>query len=183
MRIIKYNSQRNNTIIAGINGSSQCFATVVWMLLGFYCPNVNAEDDNGLAEYIKDITANGSAHEYEWVAHQAEIQKYINNAGKNYTATLGIDLNTGKGLMSPEQLRLLLAVGPVIIGTKKMAGLPGGHIILAVDFIENGDIVCNDPYGNALTRFKDQNGQGVIYPVSMFDKEYQEGPIRGMWLQ
>ena len=182
MREIGYNSQINNIPVNGIGGSSQCFATSAWMFLSFYCDKINAEDDKALSEYVKDVTAHGAQREYEWTAQQTEIQKHIHDAGVAGIVKIGIDLDNDKGLLTVDQLKLLLLVGPVIIGTKKMAGLPGGHIILAVDYNDDG-IICNDPYGNALTHYADKNGKGVVYPVSMFDAQYPEGPIRAIWLE
>ena len=180
---IKYNNQRDNFVIAGIKGSSQCFATSAWMLLSFYSAIYQADDDNGLKQYIADITASGASHEYEWEAQRNEIQKYLDAAGVKGRARLGIDIMTGYRLTSIDDLRTHINKGPVIIGTSKMAGLPGGHLILGIGNAANGAIICHDPYGNANTGYTDQNGAGVVYDVKMFDAKYPNGPVRAIWLE
>ena len=182
MRNIGYNSQIDNFVVAGIGGSSQCFATSAWMFLSWYAPDhYKVNDDKGLMQYVEDITASAASDEYEWSRHQYMIQKYLTSAGVKGSVKLGIDLNTGKPTCHIEGLKALLSCGPVIIGTKKMAGLPGGHLILGVDNADTG-IICNDPYGNALTGYSDKNGSGVIYPISMFDAQYPD-MIRTMWFE
>ena len=179
---IRYNNQRDNFIVAGIKGSSQCFATSAWMFLSFFSDKYRADDDAGLKQYIADLTANGAEHEYEWEAQRNQIQKYINAAGVSGKIGLGINLYTGQPLITADALRSLLDRGPVIIGTSKMAGLPGGHLILGIGNAANGAIICHDPYGNANTGYTDQNGAGVVYDVKMFDAKYPNGPVRAIWL-
>ena len=183
MRKVGYNCQRDNFTIDGIPGSSQCFATSAWMFLSFYSPHYAAGDDVGLKQYISDVTATNSTNEYEWAAHQAMITKYMSRAGVSGTVKLGINLDNGNGLLTPTDLYDKLTIGPVIIGTKKMAGLPGGHIILGVDVAPNGaGVICNDPYGSALTGYSDHNGEAVIYPVTMFDSENPASNVRCIYL-
>ena len=44
--------------------------------------------------------------------------------------------------------------------------LGGGHICTAIGFnYQTGTIVMNDPFGNAHTRYKDHDGEGVRYQV------------------
>ena len=166
MRKIGYNSQRNNPAVNGIPGASQCFATVAWMFISFYRAGIKADDDAGLKKYIAELTAQGAYREYEWLSQKNLIQKYLNDV-----LYLGVDLDTGAGLATPDELRFALKCGPVIIGTKKMAGLPGGHIILGVDVLPDGKILCHDPYGDANTGYKDPNGENVIYHTGLFDKD------------
>lgn len=49
---------------------------------------------------------------------------------------------------------------PILLGTTLTGA---GHIILLVG-IEEPNFVCHDPYGNALTNYKDANGAYVKYP-------------------
>jgi len=183
MRSIGYNGQRNNIEVNHILGSSQCFATSAWMFMSFYDPNIDAGDDEMLSTFIADITRTRVLAEFEWLSQEKMIQEYFQRDGIMGTLKLGISLETGVGLTSKEELHDLLVVGPVIIGTKKMAGLPGGHIILAVDNGPVGMITCHDPYGNAMTGYADKNGAYVNYPVDMFDREYPDGPVRTLWFE
>lgn len=183
MRDVGYNNQRDNFTINGIGPWSQCFATCVWMLLSYYAPEkYRYDDDKALKKYIAEITAGGAAREYEWEAQRIMIQKYLDRAGVEKRVKLGISLQTGVGQTSVAELHELLKAGPVIIGTKKMAGLPGGHIILGVDNADDGEkIVVNDPFGNAATSYSNENGKGVVYPISWFDAKYLNGPVRTMY--
>ena len=154
------------------------------MFLSFYSAHYLAGDDVGLKQYITDLTATSSGNEFEWLTQAAMVEKYLQKAGVVGEMKYGIDLNTGRGLLTPASLKAKLVNGPVIIGTNKMCGLPGGHIILGID---NGSadelVVCNDPYGDARTMYKDVYGEDVIYHVSMFDHDNPTGLIRGMWLE
>lgn len=183
-RSVNYNSQRDNFVINGIPGSSQCFATSAWMFLSYYAPEkFKYDDDAALKRYIAELTAVSTDNEYEWNCQRAILQKYMTLAGFHGNVMLGIDLDTGIGKCDIEGLKNKLSCGPVIIGTKKMAGLPGGHIILGIDNTDSGSVLVNDPYGNALTGYSDKNGASVVYPVSMFDAAYPQGPVRVMWYQ
>lgn len=183
MRDVGYNNQRDNFTINGIGPWSQCFATCAWMLLSFYAPETyRFDDDKALKKYIAEITAGGVAREYEWEAQRIMIQKYLDRAGVEKRAKLGINLQTGIGTTSTLELHNLLKAGPVIIGTKKMAGLPGGHIILGIDNVGDDEkIAVNDPFGNAVTGYTSVFGKGVEYPISWFDAKFMNGPVRTMY--
>lgn len=184
MRKVGYNSQRDNFVVKDIKGSSQCFSTCAWMLLSYYAPEMyKFDDDEGLKHYITELTRLNASDAFEWSCHAKLIDKYMRAAGFRGNVIINIDLDTGLGLCSKESLWSALACNPVIIGTKKMSGLPGGHIILGIDNDINGNPIVNDPYGNALTGYKDTNGAGVTYTVSMFDAVNPNGLIRAMWYQ
>lgn len=181
MRKIGYNSQRNNAAVKGLSGAVQCFATSAWMFLSYYAPNTyKADDDAGLARFVADVTKNGRSNEFEWSVQAATIQKYLAAAGVKKVVRLEIDLNKDTGLLSPDDLRAKLASGPVIIGTKKLGGLTGGHLILAVDNAPDGKVYHNDPYGDANTMYSDPNGESVLYTTEMYDKEHP-GFIRAIY--
>ncbi len=68
----------------------------------------------------------------------------------------------------------LTAGNPVIVSTKLTSS---GHIILIRGFNEAGYIV-NDPFGNALMKYKDRNGAGLVYPYKlMTDKVRGDKPL------
>ena len=51
-----------------------------------------------------------------------------------------------------------------MMGTRKLGGLPGGHIILIADYDkESKSYICNDPYGDARTEYIYDNGFSVPY--------------------
>ena len=160
----------------------QCFATSAWMFLSFYAPEkYRGDDDDALSWFVGDVTMKAASDEFEWSAQAAMIQKYLDAAGVGKTVKLGIDLNTGNPLTPADQLRALLTAGPVIVGTKKMGNLPGGHIILAVDNAPDGDFFCHDPYGDARLNYSSADGKGVKYPLFLFDAKYPAGPVRTLY--
>jgi len=183
MRRIEYNSQRDNKAVSGLSPNVQCFATSAWMFLSYFAPDkYPAADDRLLSYYVSDVTAAGTEKEFEWQAQADMIQKYLDAAGVKKRVKLGIDLDTGEGLISIPSLSMLLDRGPVIIGTKKMGTLPGGHIILGCDISDGKNVICNDPYGNANSNYMDTNGNSVIYSVDMFDKK-SPNMVRGIYAE
>jgi len=177
MRQIGWNSQRDNQSFGGkFSASSQCFSTSAWMFICHYAKIIDAKDDEGLAQYVDDVEAmvgqSGIAERtiaklkfkitgytsLWWAIQEAGITEWLND----YKIP-------GRALFTDgEQISMLsiyLKNGPVILGTKKLGGLPGGHIILAVD-MEDGGLICNDPYGDANGKYKDKNGEAVRYNYS-----------------
>ncbi len=172
MRTIPYNSQRDNFSFAGkFPGWAQCMSTCAWMFLSWYRPEVDATDDAGLAAYVDDVEASVGKpgigekirEKYNWITGRTSTWWLVQQAALQQRLP-------GKRIMFHdrfpiEQLIDIVRIGPVIIGTNKMGGLPGGHIILLCDYDAiNYSYLVNDPYGNALTGYKDPTGQGVPYP-------------------
>ena len=145
------------------------------MFLSFYEPSkFKADDDNAVARYLLSL----GNHAFEWDAHAKAIQHQTDKK-----IVCAVNLDTGAGLLSLDDLREKLKSGPVIIGTNKMGGLPGGHIILAVDNTPDGKFYCNDPYGDANTGYKDPNGASVIYHAALFDAKHPSGPFRAIYAE
>jgi hypothetical protein len=158
MRQIKYNSQRNNTTVNKLGPYSQCFSTSNFMRMSYYCDGIKAGDDVALAEYLKQMeTVIGPQ-----IEHVPHPSLYFDVEAAMVTKTLNLMMIPGKDIfesgVSMDRLHKLLIDGPVTIGTNKFGGLPGGHIILAVD-----QDVYNDPFGNGKTNYQDQNGEAVMY--------------------
>lgn len=177
MRLLEYNSQRDNYDFEGqFKGSCQCFSTSVWMFLAYYVPDIIAHDDNGLAKYVDDvsnivgkpgigeqvksehpeITGNTA---YWWQVHKAAIEKIFSDHLGHCPQKVAF-----REQVTIDELKNALENGPVILGTRKLGGLPGGHIILAVDK-DAGNIYCNDPYGDATKGYASRNGENVKYPI------------------
>lgn len=177
MREIDWNSQRDNISFAGkFPGYWQCFSTCAWMFLSWLCASINAKDDKGLAQYLDDVEAtigkSGIAERtiaklklkitggssFWWRIQHEGIKEWAQMNGSTS------DIVFRDGTFSIGSLPSVLATSPVIIATKKLGGLPGGHIILIVDYDEkNNSYVVNDPYGNAKTKYLDKNGDSVLY--------------------
>lgn len=173
MRVIPFNSQRNNNSFNNkFPGFKQCFSTCAWMLMSYYAPEINPTDDTALSRYVDDvsnivgkpgigelvqrakawITGNTA---YWWEVQRAGIEKWLQAA-----AVSGRIVYRDAGAWA--EINNALVSGPVILGTNKLGGLSGGHIILLVD-IAGSDYIVNDPYGDARTNYRNTNGAGIRY--------------------
>ena len=170
---IIYNSQRNNIDFGGkFKATWQCFTTCAWMFMSFFNPSINAEDDTELAKYLDDVEDSIGGHgigedmkekvpwikgdtSYWFLVQQAGIKKWFGKDGipNNVIFTEGLDFNS---------LPDILDKSPVILNT---AGLGGtrGHIILAIGY-DDLNIICHDPFGNAVKMYVEPNGAEVSYP-------------------
>lgn len=193
MRKVEYNSQRDNFSFAGqFPGWKQCFSTSAWMLISFFSPKANAKDDGQLAWYLDQVEAGigetGIAEEvlktkpyiavsgssYWFEVQRTAIEKILNIHGVQGQAVY-------REGVSWTELDEALKVGPCIVGTMRMGGLPGGHIILVND--REGEVYSvNDPYGNPLTNYRDTNGEAVQLPKeflkSACERAISPGKIR-----
>jgi len=172
MRKIGYNSQRDNFSFAGtLPGYVQCMSTSAWMFLSHYDPSVRAGDDRGLAAYVDDVEATvgrpGIAErvmrKYKWITGRTSMWWLVQReALQARIPDRRIIFNDHYPI---EQLPHTLEAGPVIIGTNKMGGLPGGHIILLVDYDrDRRGFIVNDPYGDARGNYLYAHGEGAVYP-------------------
>lgn len=193
-RDVKYNRQYNNNDFAKLHPWQQCFSTSAWMLLGYLCPDkYDGGNDEDLAHYIEDVSnyvglpgigeiaakQTGIDPSYEssyfWEVQRAALIKYLAAGGKHGTIVY-MDANCNW-----ENLYKAIDVCPVILGTNKMGGLPGGHIILVTGYADNGDLFVHDPYGNATTGYKDKNGENVVYSKAFLTPFVGVNHIRAMW--
>ena len=171
---VKYNSQRNNKDFKStFPGWKQCFSSASWMLMSFYTNKIDATNDIELSKYFDDVEitvgskgigekifkGTGSSS-FWWTVQQAGITEWLNSKGISGEAVFR-DCTMGF-----YDLKDLLDIAPVIIGTQKLGGLPGGHIILLTGY-DDVSIIANDPFGNANTLYKDFNGEKVHYDFKM----------------
>lgn len=180
---IAYNSQRNNFNFAGkFSGYAQCFSTCSWMFMSFYTLTIDATNDKMLAKYVDDVeitvgTTPGLAEKIVkenkeivgrsslyWKVQQIGINMWLNNEKVEGSAIC--DLN-----MSFYNLKKTVEKQPIIIGTKKMGGLAGGHIILGVG-CNDDSIICHDPYGDAQKQYKEYDGKYVYYEDKFLKKYF-----------
>lgn len=177
--IVDYNSQRNNINFKGkFSAWWQCFTTSSWMLMSYFCDSINGTDDIMLATYLDDVEdsigkpgiAEWVKKKYSWIKGRTSfwwlvqkhgVEKWMWHRGENGEAIFE-DLK-----MSLDEVPYLLKhYGPVILGTKRIGGLKGGHIILVVGY-DKGKFICHDPFGNAKHGYTIENGEYVEY-----DKEW-----------
>jgi hypothetical protein len=170
---VAYNNQRNNKDFSGkFPGLAQCFSTCSWMLMSYWCDKIDATDDDLLSIYVDDVemTVGGGGiaeiikKKYNWITGRTSLWWAVQQAGiEKWLWRNGIKGNA-KFIdgANYDVLDTALSVGPVIIGTKNIGGLPGGHIILIIGK-EGGNYICHDPYGDALTSYKDENGESILY--------------------
>ena len=192
---VKYNSQRDNFDFDGkFKGYQQCFSSSVWMLLGYLCPEeYDGSNDDQLKVYVDDVSnkvgSPGVGEEifkkigqdpkynsaYFWEVHKAAMIKYLSEGGKNGTVVY-LDANC-----TWDMLYSCIEKSPVVLGTDKMAGLPGGHIILVVGVTAEGDLICHDPYGDANTGYKEKKGEYVVYRKDWITPFIGKNHIRCMY--
>ncbi|MCK5606136.1 hypothetical protein KAR91_29830 [Candidatus Pacearchaeota archaeon] len=178
---IGYNSQIDNDDFKGrFSGWRQCFTTSAWMFMSFYSKNIAAEDDFDLSVYFDDVEASVGTpgigekikRKYKWITGSTSLWWLTQKEGvEKWLWKNGVE---GDALFCEEDefpnFYALLRHGPVILGTKKIGGLRGGHIILLTGFEKNGDYIVHDPFGDATTNYANRNGECVIYPESMLRK-------------
>jgi len=179
---ISYNSQRDNYNFSGkFSAWSQCFSTCSWMFMSYYSSLYDGSDDKGLRYYVDNVEATVGKKgigekvrkKFSWIAGRTSLWWLTQKDGiEHYLWTSGV-----KGQVvfvedrkkSLDHLKLKVQNGPVILGTKKIGGLPGGHIILLVGVSEKGFYV-NDPFGNATKNYKDHDGDTILYPFEYIEK-------------
>jgi hypothetical protein len=190
MRKIGWNDQRDNYDYAGkFKAWWQCFSTSAWMFLSWLTGDkIKAKDDKGLAQYLDDVEitvgktgvaertiarlrlkiTGGSS--YWWAIQQAGIKEWAAANGVN------ADIQFRDGTILISSLPTILKTSPVIIATKYLGGLPGGHIVLIVDYDEKSNsYIVNDPFGNAKTKYLDKNGDSVLYNAEWFSQYINVG--------
>jgi hypothetical protein len=139
------------------------------MLMSFYSKEIRADDDGLLSEYVDDVEVTIGSHgigervfneegasSFWWSVQRAGINEWLNKRG---VAGSAIFNDCTKGFFD---LKLLIDRGPVILGTNKLGGLPGGHIILITGY-DSISLVANDPYGDANTNYGLIDGENVNY--------------------
>lgn len=186
MRKITYNSQRDNIDFAGtFPGWAQCFSTSAWMFLSYYDPGIRADDDKGLAAYVDDVEASVGAvgiaervmPKFPWIKGRTSLWWPIQReAIQAHMPDYNVLFNEHFPI---EQLIDVIDRGPVIIGTNKMGGLRGGHIILLVDYDrDRRSFMVNDPYGDARGNYRYSDGAGVLYPYEWLLQYIDYGDAR-----
>jgi len=176
MRQITYNSQRNNIDFAGkFPAFHQCFSTCSFMLMSYYTDQIEGSDDEMLSRYLDDVEASiGTAgiaekikQKYKWITGDTSYWWLVQKAGIEewlWRQGVGGQCVFNDGGLPISSLPEILKNAPVILQTNKMGGLPGGHIVLAVDFdSESNSLIMNDPFGNARTRYVSDDGADVPY--------------------
>ena len=191
-RHIGWNDQRNNIDYGkAFKASWQCFSTSVWMAMSNYTDKIDALDDKGLASYLDDVEMSiggtGIAeviiakkkmdlHEHSsfwWTIQQAGMEKWLHSFGVKGNALFH------DGTFPIYSLPSILKTDPVILATNHLGGLPGGHIILLVDWDEKQKgFVVNDPYGNAYSKYTIRNGAGIIYGMEWLTQSIAMDPLK-----
>ena len=181
---VDYNSQRNNVTFGTFSGHRQCFTSCSWMLMSYYTNMIDGTSDRAMSAYFDDVEDSvGKAGigekikqrfnwikgntSYWWAVQQFGITEWLNRYGVSGHAVFADS-------MPMDKLIKLVDQGPVIVGTKKLGGLPGGHIILLIGY-ESGNFMVNDPYGNAMFRYKDHDGEEVLYSRDYLNKYLTNG--------
>ena len=173
MHNVGYNSQRDNKDFGTFSGFRQCFTTCSWMLMSYYSDMIDVNNDSALACYFDDVEDSvGKSgigekikRRYDWIKKNTSYWWLVQQAGiELWLHRYKVDEHVTYCDSCPvHKIRDILDNGPVIIGTRKLGGLPGGHIILLVGYNDNGFYV-NDPFGDASTNYVSHTGYQVYYP-------------------
>lgn len=174
-----YINQRKQKNWAGkLSGYRQCFysaavifqsyfLTAITNWKTFYEEYVDSTEATvgkpGIAERLfPNLTGRTGAF---WAVHLAAIKENV--PFKNFQF---------KENLSFEELKKIIETRPAIIGTNKIGGLPGGHIIVAVRNAPGG-VVVKDSYGNANTNYKDHNGDEIVIKDELLKKHFAKRAI------
>lgn len=173
---VVYNSQRNNINFNGkFSGWRQCFTSCAWMLMSYYSKDIKGGDDEALSIYFDDVE-DSVGHpgigerikmKFKWIRGKTSYWWKVQQEGiEHWLWQRGVKGNAiFQKKIKFQDLYRLIQEGPVIIGTKKMGGLKGGHIILCV-----GKNVYHDPFGDAKTNYRSHIGANVVYPREFLEK-------------
>jgi hypothetical protein len=142
------------------------------MFMSYFIPEIKADDDAGLAEYLNEVEKNipgGTVANNEWQSptnpwtstYWDVERKGINEYFRRYN----VSKTVAWGEVRLAELLVRLKDSPLILGTKLTAG---GHIILITGGA-NEEFTINDPYGDYGTGYKNQNGHGVKYSADLIE--------------
>jgi hypothetical protein len=128
-----------------------CNSSACAMCLKYFKPNAITKDD----EYIKKVFALGDTTDHG--IQTKVLEDYGIKSCFSYTLDFG-DLD-----------RELNEQNPVVIGILHRGSLQapsGGHMIVVIGKTEQGDYICQDPFGNLLDNYTTDvyNGREVVYP-------------------
>lgn len=159
-----YLTQRDNVKLGGtgLEQSNQCFISAATM----FCRHVAKEHDMltvfKMSEYEYNSIILGicqtkkidyAAGRYMWDIHQSAINALLK------------PLSVKRVNATKDLIRSQIDLGyPVIIGIDISHYLKGasGHMVLCIGYDDKG-LVIHDPYGDALTGYKNHNGESVHY--------------------
>lgn len=174
---VKNNRQQNNTAFKGLPGSSQCGPTSCAMLLSHFIPRYT--EDKAVAELIQEIEpmyGTPTIGQAVLAAMPWMKGKRLTAFGDTYPHVINAILKRhgikkvakfqGTGGTDQDMIKAIDGGSPCLLSTMLSSS---GHFILVIGYEMNksGQVqawICNDPYGNALTGYKDAKGDAVSYP-------------------
>lgn len=189
---VEYFTQRDNKIFASIS----CFPTSLAMCIN-YCLTqaglnksaVGCAPENQLEDYLNMILDDNETKQWMiknqgrlgmWIWQYKRrtlyaVESYIfnrlmNSLGYKSTESYNAGYQTVCNLLKQNELPM------VIGGNFSSVSSVGGHMVNLVGYNSIGlkEFIVNDPYGNALTGYKDDKGEYVRYPSKFFEKSKGE---------
>lgn len=155
---VPYFSQRDNERSPG----GTCNVTSYSMVLDYYHAPRKAVKDKQWEQREDEleafIQANGK------VRHSHEALAW---AGRQY----GLDCRFGMNRTWDEIRAEIRAGRPVIVSGQFTKS---GHIIVIIG-LRGNDFIVNDPWGNALTGYKNRNGAGLVYDFDYMERTVKDG--------
>lgn len=184
----QYIDKENNTNVANIS----CFPTSLAMCID-YCLILNGQnktsigcpDSMQLEDYINQLiddsdtlqwmkNNNGILGNWIWKYKKRtiyQVETYIFNrlmTEQGYKATFISNLDFNAICDKLEQTKFPIVIG----GNFSEISQISGHMLCLVGFNrEKQTFILNDPYGNVLTKYSDQNGEKVEYSYKYFIKD------------
>lgn len=163
---LTYYTQRNNWG----DSYSECFPTS--MVMAMVNNGVEKVDptlrkfmiDDLFAHFI-ELTYRSKEAKYYWDKEKDSCIKwlnkspYFNNSSKHYVAWI-------EGATYEQICKEIDEGYTVVLGTYKLGGLKGGHVLTVVGYDENRNFILYDPFGDPNTNYKSKNGKGVLISSS-----------------
>lgn len=187
-----YHNQRLKKSVPGVPNWAQCFYCSVVMLIEHYLSVSQTIYDKyfddvevlygqkGIGEELMKkhnlslVAKDGSRVRSGqfWAIHCDAASVYLKGAGKKAVWNE----------LPWQSFREKLSKGPCVLGTKIPPS--DGHIIVVLGF-DGENYICNDPYGNGKTGYKDANGGELVKYNSAWLESVASfnGKARVMWVE
>jgi hypothetical protein len=172
-----YLDQREVATTEGIKGSSDCGNASWCSMASFFDPSYGTlqavadmvadlepyKGPRGFGNFLVDSLPWAKAISLKGGRIGSDLRAYVEYSKAKFP---NLKITHGNPGSFAELDEILLQKYPVMLYTN-LAGDPkkgtGGHYIPVWEKVGSGYKV-GDPYGNALTHYKDHNGNGIIYP-------------------
>lgn len=183
-----YHNQRLKPSVPGVPNWAQCFYCSVVMLIEHYVGG------DLYAKYFDDVEV---LYGQKGIGEESMKRHNLSLVAKNGSRVRSgqfwaVHCDAANKYLAPKKavwseitwdaFRARLLKGPCVLGTKIPPS--DGHIIVVLGY-DGQNYICNDPYGNGKTGYKDANGGELV----KYDGRWLEsvsavpGKARAMWVE